>query len=203
MEKQHDPNDPELRNVLRQTLTAWDDDNRFWSKEEVSRARELFRRKGGDIPSYGALCQAFGKERLDAVLDNIMGERAFHLKLLAADDPCHSCGATENLKFFDFGLARVVEQKRDWKVTAATAAISAVTLPLFGVGRLYGPSKTTRGHLLRARLVLCPSCVNMRAGLFGGFTPKEMHCTIHPAWNELHDAGFTRFVPGDELSNWS
>jgi hypothetical protein len=205
MEDREAASDAEIRNGLRQVLIAQDNECKLWSKKEVERARNGFARLGG-IPSYEGLCQSLGKERVDATLNDIIQQRIeeqrFHATLQANGDPCHGCGATEGLSHHDFGLVRITKRERDWKSVGISAAISAVTIPLVGAGALYGPSKTATGHVLKMRLALCVTCKDQRKGLFGTFSVRERDGTIHPLWNDLHAAGFTKFLSAVELTKW-
>ncbi len=197
--------DAEIQDGLRQVLIAQDTEYKLWPQNEVERARNGFARLGG-MPPYEGLCQSLGKERVDltfkAIIQQRIEERRFHASLQAVGDPCHACGATENLSYHDFGLVRITKQERDWKSAGISAAISAVTLPLVGASALYGASKTATGHVLKMRLALCITCKNQRKGLFGAFWVRERDGLMHPLWKDLHEAGFTKFLSAVELRNW-
>ena len=110
---------------------------------------------------------------------------------LASIDPkesaCHSCGRTNELKTYPFGLARRLSTK--WHVTETIASrISAVSIPLagFGVFRFPGRSKTFR--VLRMKLVLCPSCQK-----------KGVNYNLHPWFASAAKSGFTEFMDRQDL----
>jgi hypothetical protein len=200
-----DPTDPQWRETLRGVLIASDTDYKFWSEQEVTRARNGFTRHGG-VPSLAALHHNFGKEPLDRVMENLLRERVAWLQFQAAlqgtGSPCVDCGTTVDLTYHEFGLARITKTERDWKSVGISAAISAATLPLLGAGALYGPGKTQTANILRMRLVLCKSCVDKCRGFFGGFTANADHCSKHPLWKQTQEAGFTKFLNEFELKSW-
>jgi hypothetical protein len=198
------PNAPEWRDYLRLMLIALDDNSKLWPPTEVRKARNAFARTGV-VPSGAHYAELFGEQALDSHLRAIAQERVaemrFHAQLQGDNDPCHVCGKSDGLTYHEFGLAMVHSTKRDWKMTGISVAISAVTLPLLGAGSL-ATGKTTSGNLLKLRLVLCPTCLNERQNFFGVFVSKERHCQVHPLWTDLHSAGFTKFVPKDQLLRW-
>jgi hypothetical protein len=200
-----DPKDPQWNDMLREVLIATDTEHKLWSEQEVSRARNGLARHGG-IPSLTALYHHFGKEPLDRAMEEFVRERVAWLQFQAAlqgtDSPCFDCGATTDLTYHQFGLARITKTERDWKSVGISAAISAATLPLLGAGALYGPSKTQTANILRMRLVFCKSCVDKRRGFFGGFTANAEHCSSHPLWKQVQEAGFTKFLNEFELKSW-
>ncbi len=201
-----DPTEGEYPSAIRLVLIASDDEYCFWSREEVEKVRRTFMQRRGSVPTLQDLAARFDTEKLAALLQRLVQEKQSSDKLLrklqATDDPCHDCGSTEALASFNFGLTRNQEPARDWSSTRISAAASAITLPLLGIGAVYGPGKSSTAELLRLQLKLCPSCVNARKGFFGGFSAKESDCANHPMWQELHGAGFTKFIGTDELKSW-
>lgn len=187
-------------------LIANDTEYRVWNNEEVEKVRRTFIQRQGAVPTIDFVAQRFDNEKLTALLQHFVEEQhasvELHRKLQAIDDPRHGCGAKESLTVFEFGLARVQKKERDWTSTAISAAVSAVTVPLLGAGALYGAGTMSTGQLLRLRLKLCPSCIDSRKGLFGGFTVKESNCDAHPMWQTLHGAGFTKFIGTHDLKSW-
>ena len=201
-----DPTDPQYRDAIKLILIANDAEFTAWPKSEVEDARRnIIARKGG-IPSLGNLAERFDNEKLTTLLQGYVSEQhglvQFHNGLQGKDNPCHACSGATDVSYFDFGLARMIKQERDWKSTGISAAISAVTIPLLGVGGLYGPSKTSTAQLLRMRVALCKNCVESRKGIFGGFKANEGNCSAHPMWRECHNAGFTKFISNNELTSW-
>jgi hypothetical protein len=201
-----DPNQGEFPPAVRLVLIASDVEYQVWSKEEVDQVRNTFLKRRGSIPTLQDLADRFDNEKLTALLDQIVQEKRSSDKLtrllLADGAPCHGCGAADDSVGHEFGLVRVKDKSRDWSATTLSAALSAFTLPLLGAGALYGPSKDSAGQLLRLRLRLCPKCTDERRGIFGGFKANETACSIHPVWNDLQSAGFTKFVAASELKSW-
>ncbi len=193
--------------ALRLALIADDKKHEFWSEAEVQGARSKFMRLRGSIPSLTELEAHYG-ERLFSMIDTILQERVNWLLLNAAlqgtHDPCHVCKATDSLTYHPFGLSRVLSKQRNWKGTAVSAAVSAISLPLVGAGALYGPSTEKTAQIMRMRLVLCQSCLNERKGLLGGFLAKSKHAKCHPLWDSLNEAGYELFIDAHDLENkWS
>ena len=90
---------------------------------------------------------------------------------------------------WDFGLGKPIASKRVWASTAASLAVSAMTVPLFGLGRLDLPGRKTTFTVLRLQLVLCESC-QQRGGI---------HYSVHPWWGDALRLGYTQFFDGDDL----
>ena len=80
-------------------------------------------------------------ETLDADEENeIKGLRRL-AGIDAKPNECHGCGRTEGLKGYNFGLAKVLSAKRDWTEIAASVALSAISVPLVGLGMIKIPGK--------------------------------------------------------------
>lgn len=111
---------------------------------------------------------------------------------LAAIDPkedvCHGCGGKDGLTVYPFGLAKKLG--REWHVaeTIASVGISAVSLPLVGLGILRLPGNTTTFQVLRMKLVLCPNC-----------RKKRINYELHPWFATVSHAGFTKFMDRYDL----
>ena len=101
---------------------------------------------------------------------------------------CHACGRTDSLYGWDFGLGKKISTKRAWGETAWSVAVSAVTIPLIGVGGLQLPGKKMRLRVLRLRLILCDSC---RDG--------QVKYNLHPWWEPAGRLGYTKFLNAEEL----
>ena len=203
--KLKDPADPEVREMLRLVLIASDTQYRLWPEEEVVRARKGFARYGG-VPTFAALYHNFGKEPLDRAMEEIGRERVAWLQfqdaLQGTRSPCFDCGATSDLTYHEFGVARITKSERDWKSVGFSVAVSAATIPLLGAGAILGPGKSQTADILRMRLVLCKSCVDKRRGFFGGFTVNADHCSIHPLWKQVQETGFIKFLSEYDLKSW-
>jgi len=119
-------------------------------------------------------------------------QRSLVKELLTTDrkeHECHKCGAREKLSSWGFGLGRVISSKHTWSETAASAAISAITLPLIGFGALRLPGKKTNLSVLRLRLVLCEFCRKEGATY-----------SVHPWWNGAQRLGYTEFLCPTDLN---
>lgn len=201
-----DPTEGDYPEAIKLFLIASDVAYQVWSKEEVESVRRTFVQRQGAVPTLQFLAERFDNDKLTTLLQHFVQEKQasvdLHRKLQAVDDPCHGCKSADQLTDFEFGLARNQKQERDWKSTGISAAVSALTMPLLGVGALYGPGKTSTAQLLRLRLKLCQKCINSRKGLFGGFAAKEDTCALHPMWNDLQGAGFKKYVGTNELGSW-
>jgi hypothetical protein len=75
--------------------------------------------------------------------------------LLGYRSGCHYCGASVDLKQFDFALMHVEQAGRNWGEAAASIALSAVLLPVVGGGMLRIPGKSFSGAAVHLRLVVC------------------------------------------------
>lgn len=102
---------------------------------------------------------------------------------------CHNCGR-DAVHGWDFGLGKPL-RSRTWSGTAASVVVSAVTIPLIGVGAFQLPGKRTTMSVLRLRLLLCDTCAR-RGGI--GYS-------VHPLWGEAMQQGFTEFLNADELKS--
>jgi len=201
--RSNESNDTEWREIVRFVLIAGDREHKLWSDGEVLAAKSRFGLK--EVPSYDALCLRFGKEKVDLARQELIQERVAWLQfqddLKGNKSPCHECGAAANLTFYDFGLARLLKEERDWKMSGAAVAISALTLPTLGMGYLRGPDSTQSANVLRMRLVLCKFCVAKRPKGWE-YGSNENECSLHPCWVRAHEAGFDKFIPGSEISAW-
>jgi len=101
---------------------------------------------------------------------------------------CHACGKAHNLHSWDFGLGKKISNERAWGETAWSIAVSAVSIPLVGVGGLQLPGKKTRYQVLRLRLILCDSC-------WEGQTKYG----LHPWWQKAIQLGYTEFFDAEGL----
>lgn len=119
-----------------------------------------------------------------------------------ADDRCHGCRWTDGLERYPFGLARVIGKERDWTEATVSAALSAITLPLLGFGRLSGPATKTTAYVFRLELVLCRACQEKRKGLFGRVRLKSADYALHPWWKKVRQFGFEKLLDAEALSQY-
>ena len=201
-----DPTNPEYYEAIKLVLIASDTEYKLWPQAEVEQVRRTFMARRGQVLTLEDAAQQFDVEKLNEVLQRMVSEQhdsiQFSNALQSVGSPCHACGSTEQLNTYDFGLAKIIKQERDWSSTGISAAVSAVTIPLLGTGALYGPSKTKTAQILRMKLMLCRSCIEKRKGIFGGFKLVEEHCRLHLVWSKCQGAGFTKFIGPSELSGW-
>ncbi len=166
---------------------------------------------GAENPDYGRYCHRCGTALISGamnpelnpkppaqnqptaakVLDEEEEEISGLRKLSRIDTKpceCHSCGETEGLLGYKFGLAKVLSAERDWTGTAASVVASAISIPLVGLGMLELPGKRTRVRALRLRLVLCESC---RAG--------QLNYPAHPWWYSAQRLGYNTLLSEQDL----
>jgi len=103
---------------------------------------------------------------------------------------CHACGRTNGLYVWDFGLGKKLSSQRAWGDTAMSAAVSAIALPVIGLGFIRLPGKNIRLSVLRLRLILCDVC-----------SRRQVAYTYHPWWNQAFRLGYTEFLTPDDLKS--
>jgi hypothetical protein len=86
-------------------------------------------------------------------------------------------------------LGRITSTRQTWGETVATAAVSAVTIPLLGAGALRLPGKKTSFDVLQLRLRLCDSCAR----------EKNTAYSMHPGWRRAMALGYREFFDASEL----
>jgi hypothetical protein len=139
---------------------------------------------GSSVPEETEPCHdSEGKQEQQLLQELMSKDRKAHV--------CHRCGGSGKLFCWDFGLGKPVASKRAWAGTAASLAVSAITLPLLGVGRLDLPGKKTTLSVLRLRLMLCESCKKL----------DGIHYSLHPWWEDALRMGYTQFLNADDLKN--
>lgn len=100
---------------------------------------------------------------------------------------CSVCSAKDNLTYINFGLG-MLKTGRRWKETFLSAAVSAVSLPLVGMGKLILPTKLSSIRVIPLFLAVCSKCIS-----------GEPDFTKHPCFSILWDYGFNKFIPTNEL----
>lgn len=189
--------DEDAYTILR-TVVAAHDDCQLWPKKSVERAKALFMRDHGNVPSLGKVVSAIGEERARRLLPDIINLRKFDNVRVGYGSPCHYCGSNEDLEYCDFALMRVASSKVKFGQTLATAVLSAATLPLFGAGVLRLPGQSLNGEAIFLRLVVCKLCCRKEGNIFG-FLPNEQRASRHPLWNDFYKDGFTKFLRSDKM----
>ena len=120
----------------------------------------------------------------------------------ADSDRCHKCESKYEVTRHPFGLAEILLDKRDWWETIWSVAVSAVSLPTIGVGRLALPGRSKEARILRLHLPLCRGCVRKSTGAFGGIKLRNDDYKLHPSWNVAQQLGFTEWISPRELSGF-
>ena len=185
--------------MLKAVLAAHDSKCQLWDLESVEFARKRYQARLGYIPSIEMVVGLIGVDRAELMIPQIVEWRKFNHALVGKHDPCHFCGSKERLQRYRFGLMHVESSTRNWGAAAATATISAVTLPFLGVARIFLPGKSYSGALLRLQLVVCEVCAKKNRRLLTGFWATEKHAMRHPLWESLHAAGFTKYIDPEDL----
>jgi len=101
---------------------------------------------------------------------------------------CHGCGNKQELLSYPFALAKTLNVERNWAGTAASIAVSAVSIPLTGFGVFQIPRKRTRYRMIRMTLILCPKC-----------RKHTVTYERHPWWNVVYRLGYTEFLDRYDL----
>lgn len=191
-----------------QHLIAWtliaQDDGTLWDAEAVSDARDHLANACGGVPIIESLYATYGRAQVSAFVNDHTSKRRQALEEAAAfriNNQCHNCGSSANVERYSFALATPSVTKRQWGMTAASIALSAVTLPLFGMGRWMGASKSKMARVVRLELVLCEECRAKRVA--DGDADLASRCfPMHPHWGRLREMGFTEFLTAEEAARW-
>jgi hypothetical protein len=162
---------------------------------------------GAENPNYGRYCHRCGNALISGAINDQLDSKALAqrqptaAKALSEEEEdevrglrklhridtkpleCHSCGRTEGLIGYKFGLAKVLSSKRDWTRTVGSVVLSAISVPLVGVGKLELPGKSNKVRALRLRLVLCESC---RAA--------QLNYPAHPWWHSALKLGYNTLL---------
>ena len=173
---------------------------------------------GAANPTYGKFCHNCGEplfrptssETAD-IAPRIPDEQKHLIELLNIDpkpNQCHRCGTETELQRSQFAMAKVVSVKRDFSDTIVGVGLSAVSiafLPLTGHGMLRwkGPDKTTSFKLIKAELVLCPSCfawARQGTPLLGRVKIRTEAYRCHPWAEKAGEMGYDRFLSAEELT---
>ncbi len=166
---------------------------------------------GAENPDYGRYCHQCGTtlipqarnpdlassrtSRSQATSAKESAEETAEIQALRAlarmdvkSSECHGCGRTEGLTAYEFGLAKVLSAERDWTRTAASVVVSAVSVPLTGVGMIQLPGKRTKARALRMKLILCETC-----------RKAQVSYPAHPWWYPAQKLGYDTFLGEEEL----
>ena len=101
---------------------------------------------------------------------------------------CHACGRKDELLAYPFALAKTLNVKRDWTGTAASLALSAVSVPLTGFGIFRTPGKHTTYRAIRMTLILCKNC-----------RKRRVNHEVHPWWSDVLRLGYAQFLDRYDL----
>jgi hypothetical protein len=186
--------------LLRGALAANDNESNLWPPESVEYARMLFRRaRGGTVPTLDRVFQEIGVQRAEQLAPQVLEQRKFKNLLLGYGSPCHYCGCETDLVRWNFALMKVADSKVSLGATVATAAISAVTLPLLGAGAVRLPGRAHSGQAFHLRLVTCKPCCKKHGNFLGLFMLNEQRASTHPLWQALNEHGFSKFLAEDKM----
>ena len=196
--------------LLELILKAHYTKDELWTRDEIKIARELLIKHFGkviDLNDCHLLCT---DEELDAAIGKLISDQRssinFEMMMNGTNSPCHLCGSEDSLTKVQFGLAKIISKKLDWKKTAASVAgsiaISAVTAPLLGVWGYSITGKTTKANIIRLYLVICNNCRSIRKKLLGGLKITEQDYKKHPCFNSFFDIGYTKILPKHELDQF-
>lgn len=196
------------------TLASRDTNHHLWNEEQVAAAGEQLEARVG-VSGVAELHRAFGvslfynefgREQVDEAAAALVKRRYAEVQDLRAmqgiGSPCHLCGQGTQLRAYSFGMARVASRRLDWSRTAVTAGISAVTFPLFGIGRLDGPTLQTRARIIRLTLVACENCVKERTGLTGRTKFRRRDYACHPWYHKAVALGFPKVLDAAALARY-
>jgi hypothetical protein len=176
-----------------------DVEHQLWSEELVKRAKFLWTLNGGQVPTLNEVARTVGVERATAMLPEVIQRRKFLNALLGYRSPCHYCGATDGLVEYDFALMRVVESTRAWGETTASVVLGALTLPLVGMAALKLPGRGHSGQALALKLIVCKACCKKHGNFLGLFMFNKERASKHPLWQQLQEAGFTKFFDSETM----
>ena len=185
--------------LLSAALAAHDNEARLWPPESVEYARNIFKRTRGSVPTMERVFTEIGAQRAEELTPQIIEQRNFKNLLLGYRSPCHYCASETDLVRWDFALMKVEESRISIGATAASAAVSALTLPLLGAGVLRLPGRSHSGQALHLRLATCKPCCKTHGNFFGLFMLNEQRASAHPLWHALHEHGFTKFLAAEKM----
>jgi hypothetical protein len=183
----------------RAVIAANDVEFKLWPAESVNWARSKFIKEQRVIPSIESMMMALGVEHGVNIARRAIQQRKAKNELIGYGSPCHYCGDAIDSVGFDFALMNVGSTKRPLRATLASVAISTITIPLLGVGGLASPSKSHQGACLHLKLIVCKSCCKKEGNMFGLFMLNEDRASVHPYWETLQDAGFTKFLDPEKM----
>jgi hypothetical protein len=106
---------------------------------------------------------------------------------------CHGCGSGDELEDFLFGLAQLGSPIKQWAPTAISLAISALAIPIAGIGYLAWRKDKALGMGFVLRLVLCSHCADDYSDYYGNLSQEAYR--LHPWYDRVVDEGYTEFVP--------
>jgi hypothetical protein len=184
---------------LRVILAANDDEFKLWPSKAVEHAKLICKKNWQKIPSLDAAVNELGLELSKRIYAEIKQERIFINALFGYGSSCHYCGSNSIFGGIDFALMRVDNSNRSWGSTIASAALSAITIPLIGGAALSLPRKSFQGDAYRMRVVACKDCMEKNSNIFGLFLPNKERASKHPLWKAMHDAGFTKLLLDREI----
>lgn len=185
---------------LEAILTANDVAYELWYQREVEVTRQMYLNRLGFIPTIEESMDKVGFKLANQLIPVIIERKKFENLLKGKNSPCHFCGGRNNLKKWSFALAlpKSAEYSLTETIAAGSLAITALAFPLLGEAFIRIPGQTFKGFELH--MVICEECRNKNANFLGMFFPKEKYKFYHPFYDELYNAGFTKYISkGDFL----
>jgi hypothetical protein len=157
---------------------------------------------GAKLQIDGAFCHKCGR-RIHSIDSSVIALREINRATFAARNErtllairhgapslsiCQICSASAELSYMEFGLGKL-EIRRRWDETFISALVSAVSLPVFGLGMTTLPTKKSGMRVIRLRLILCSKCLTARPDF-----------RSHPWFRKLWECGYNQFIPPEQLS---
>lgn len=186
--------------LLKTILAAHDVEFTYWPQKTVEWAQAYLKNKLGRLISIEEFAIKIGVDKTEQFTSEILQWRVFDAQLKGYRQPCQYCGRSADLVSLDFGMMSVSSEKLEVGKSLMSTAISALTLPTLGVGAISLPGKSKTGALLHMKLIICRPCMKKEGNFFGVFMINEKRASKHPLWNDLFNAGFTRYVSKEEFS---
>lgn len=205
MDKIQDLDSPFTRQLIEYVTICYDKECALWSVEDQRNALTWIWRELGRDWRSDVLCDKFGTAAIGRMKE-VVAQRMTFLQtaqeIMETDsrkDTCHLCSARPPVTSIDFAVAKKLNTTRDWSSTVASVALSAVTLPLFGMGHLQGPGKQVSYRTLRLHLMLCQKCRDERRGMFRSIKLGHEDFARHPAVNQASRIGYNIILTPQEL----
>lgn len=159
-------------------------------------------------PDIGKFCQFCGKQLLrppasspETIVAQRVQQELEQVQQITLTpvplDRCHRCSALNDLERIPFALGKEISSERDYGAMGASAAASAVTLALFGMGAIARPQSKTTYRLIRLETVLCPMCKKAFTDWAGDI--KRGAYGFHPWYSAVMQLGYSAVIVGNKV----